>query len=55
VSLPAYSEVHTLDVESQSNLAGLPVMQFYEVLAIIAGAIALAVFLIRRRVSKRPQ
>lgn len=54
VSLPTYSEVRTLDVESQSNIAGLPVMQFYGALAIMAGAIALAVFLIRRRVSKRP-
>jgi len=52
VSLPAYSEVRTLDVESQSNIAGLPVMQFYEALAIIAGSIA--VFLLLRRVSKRP-
>ena len=54
VSLPAYSEVRALDVESQSNLAGLPVMQFYGASAIIVGAIALTVFLMRRRVSKRP-
>lgn len=53
VSLPAYSEVRTLDVESQSNIAGLPAMQFYGALAIIAGAIALAVFFMRRRVGKR--
>ena len=53
VSLPAYSEVRILDVESQSTM-GLPVMQFYGALAIVGGAIALAVFLLRRRVSKRP-
>jgi len=53
VSLPTSSEVRTLDVGSQSNIAGLSVMQFYEALAIIAGAIALAVFLLRKRVSKR--
>jgi hypothetical protein len=54
VSLPAYSEARALDVASQPNLAGLPVIQFYEAFAIIAGAIALAVFLIRRSVRKRP-
>jgi hypothetical protein len=53
VSLPASSEVLTLDVGSQSTVAGLPVMQFYVALAIIAGSIALAVYFVRRRVSKR--
>ena len=54
VSLPAYSDVAVLNVESPPILSVTSPLQFYGAIAILAGAISLAVFLIRRRVKPRP-